>query len=128
MRFGNVVLFQEYMFNISEGEISLIMIGNEFTHAVKKTAKKGDFRVQDDHGGKVEIYNPNKHEINFAKECLKVIPFSPLYSRIDIIYDNNNKPSLAEIELIEPELWFRNNPSAADKLAYHINNLIKKEL
>ena len=65
------MLFQEYMFNISEGEISLIMIGNEFTHAVKKTAKKGDFRVQDDHGGKVEIYNPNKHEISFAKECLK---------------------------------------------------------
>ena len=122
------MLFQEYMFNIIEGEISLIMIRNEFTHAVKKTAKKGDFRVQDDHGGKVEIYNPNKNEINFAKECLKALPFSPLYSRIDIIYDNNIKPSLAEIELIEPELWFRNNPSAADKLAYHINNLIKKEL
>ena len=30
-------------------------------HMQLKTAKKGDFRVQDDHGGKVEIYNPNKN-------------------------------------------------------------------
>ena len=34
------MLFQEYMFNISEGEISLIMIGNEFTHAVKNSKKR----------------------------------------------------------------------------------------
>ena len=100
------VCYFKNTYNISEGEISLIMI-EMVTHAVKKTAKRR-LRVQDDHGGKVEIYNPNKHEISFAKECLKAIPFSPLYSRIDIIYDNN-KPSLAEIELIEPELWFRNN-------------------
>ena len=26
-----------------------------------------------------------------------------MYSRVDIVYDNNNKPSLTEIELIEPE-------------------------
>lgn len=118
------ILFQEYMFNIRNGEISLIMIGNEYTHAVKKIAKKGDFRVQDDHGGKVEIYTPNKDEINFAKECLNAIPYKPVYSRIDIVYDNKNKPSLTELELIEPELWFRNKPEAADMLAIHINNLI----
>lgn len=121
------MLFQEYLFNIEKGEISLIMIGEEYTHAVKKTAKEGDFRVQDDHGGKVERYQPNKNEINFAKNCLNAIPFSPMYSRVDIVYDNNNNPSLTEIELIEPELWFRNNPAAASKLANQINHLIKKK-
>ena len=50
-----------------------------------------------------------------------------MYSRVDIVYDNNNKPSLTEIELIEPELWFRNNPAAASKLANQINHLIKKK-
>jgi hypothetical protein len=29
----------------------------------------------------------------------------------------SGKLSLCELELIEPELWFRNNPSAADELA-----------
>ena len=43
------------------------MIGEEYTHAVKKTAKEGDFRVQDDHGGKVERYQPNKMKMNFKK-------------------------------------------------------------
>ena len=34
-----------------------------------------------------------------------------------IVRDNFGKLSLCELELIEPELWFRNNPSAADELA-----------
>ena len=60
-------LFQEFIKNIiSKGELSLIVIGGKYTHAVKKTAKKGDFRVQDDHGGKVEVYYASDKEIEFA--------------------------------------------------------------
>jgi hypothetical protein len=36
---------------------------------------------------------------------------------VDAIWDNNNNLALAELELIEPELWFRNHPEAAEKLA-----------
>ena len=115
------MLFQEFLNNItSNGEISLIMIGGKYTHAVKKIAKKGDFRVQDDHGGIVEKYTPNKEEINFAEECLEASPFNPIYARVDIVYDNNNLPSLSELELIEPELWFRNCPKSAEQLAKEI--------
>jgi len=118
------MLFQEFLENIiSNGEISLIMIGGKFTHAVKKIAKKGDFRVQDDHGGKVEKYTPNKEEITFAENCLKASPYTPVYARVDIVYDNNNQPSLSELELIEPELWFRNYPKAAEFLAVEIEKL-----
>ena len=56
----------------------------------------------------------------FSKKC----PFKPIYARVDIVYDNNNKPSLSELELIEPELWFRNNPKCATLLADEIFNLI----
>ena len=115
------MLFQEFLNDIIlQGEISLIMIGNQYTHAVIKHAKKGDFRVQDDHGGTVEKYNAKKKEILFAEKCLEAIPFTPMYARIDIVYDNNNNPSLSELELIEPELWFRNNPEAATILAEKI--------
>ena len=62
------MLFQEFLNNITKkGEISLILIGGKYTHAVKKIAKKGDFRVQDDHGGRVEKYTPTKEEIVFAQ-------------------------------------------------------------
>ncbi len=119
------MLFQEFLNSITEkGEISLIMIDQKFTHAVKKMAKKGDFRVQDDHGGKVERYCPSQTEILFAEQCIENSPFSPIYARVDIVYDNKNKISLSELELIEPELWFRNNPESAKLLAEKIEKLL----
>jgi glutathione synthase/RimK-type ligase-like ATP-grasp enzyme len=119
------MLFQEFLNNIiKQGEISLILIGGEYTHAVKKIAKKGDFRVQDDHGGRVEKYTPTKEEILFAKNCLIASPFKPIYARVDMVYDNNNELSLSELELIEPELWFRNYPEAAKNLAEEISKII----
>ena len=41
-----------------------------------------------------------------------------------IVYDNKNKPSLSELELIEPELWFRNCPKSAELLAMEIEKLL----
>ena len=118
------LIFQEFLNNIiSQGEISLIFIGRKYTHAVKKIAKKGDYRVQDDHGGRVEVYNATNEEILFAQDCLEKCPTLPIYSRIDIIYDNKNEICLGEIEMIEPELWFRNNKNAAKLLASEINKL-----
>ena len=120
------MLFQEFMNNITlEGEISLIMIGGRYTHAVKKRARKGDFRVQDDHGGTVEKYNANPIEIKFAEKCIKECPFSPIYARVDIVYNNEQNPSLIELELIEPELWFRHNPKSATLLAEELFKSIK---
>jgi glutathione synthase/RimK-type ligase-like ATP-grasp enzyme len=112
------MLFQEFQYRIQEqGEISIIMIGGEYSHAVLKKAKKGDFRVQDDFGGTVEEYKATAQEIDFASKTLAACPHNPLYARVDVFYDNNNTLSLGELELIEPELWFRNHPEAANKLA-----------
>ena len=120
------MLLQEYLSDITlNGEISLIMIGGEYTHAVRKIAKKGDFRVQDDHGGKVIKYNAKASEIKFANKCLEACPYKTTYARVDIIYDNKKEPSLSELELIEPELWFRNNKSAASLLAKEIKLLVR---
>ena len=122
---GECMLFQEFLNNITiYGEISLIMIGKRYTHAVRKKAKIDDFRVQDDHGGSVKEYIPNRKEIRFAEKCLDALSFNPMYARVDIIYDNNNRPSLSELELIEPELWFRNNPESARILADGIFSLV----
>ena len=119
------MIFQNYMTNIvEEGEISLIMIGGEHTHSVKKKAKKGDFRVQDDHGGTVENYKPSNEEIKFAQRCIEKCPERTLYARVDIIYDNENKLALNELELIEPELWFREYPKSAEILADKVNNYL----
>ena len=115
---NEAMLFQEFQHQIqSKGEMSLMMINGKFTHAVIKKAKAGDFRVQDDFGGTVVDYAPNKEEISFAKKAIAACPKATTYGRVDVFYDNDNLLSLGELELIEPELWFRKHTTAADKLA-----------
>tara|TARA_B100001758_G_scaffold246924_1_gene263242 strand:- start:881 stop:1783 length:903 start_codon:yes stop_codon:yes gene_type:complete len=111
-------IIQEFQKNIeSKGEVAVVLINGEYTHAILKLAKKGDFRVQDDFGGTVHDYEPNQDMITFAQESIKSLSPTPVYARVDIIWDNNNNMAVSELELIEPELWFRNNPSAAVKIA-----------
>ena len=43
-----------------------------------------------------------------------------MYARVDLIYDNENNLSLSEIELIDPELWFRLKNGSADLLSEKI--------
>ena len=117
------MMLQVFQHNIVEkGEISMILIDGKFTHAVLKKAKKGDFRVQDDFGGSVEVYIPTEKEILFAEKALMACPEKPIYARVDLFYDNNNELAVGELELIEPELWFRNNHNAANNLADTIYN------
>ena len=102
----------------------MMIINGTFTHAVLKIAKKGDFRVQDDFGGSVHEYNPTKTEIAFAENAVKACHELPIYARVDIFTDNKGDIALADLELIEPELWFRNYPEAADLLASAIKKII----
>jgi glutathione synthase/RimK-type ligase-like ATP-grasp enzyme len=119
------MMLQPFLTNIPlKGELSLMMMNGKFTHAVVKNVKKGDFRVQDDFGGTVQPYTPNEQEIDFAKAVVEACDPLPLYARVDIVLDNNNELALSELELIEPELWFRFNPEAADVLAEGIEKMI----
>lgn len=112
------MMLQPYITSIeSHGEVALMVIGGKFTHAVLKKAKAGEFRVQDDFGGTVHLYNPSKEEIAFAEHVVSVCSPAPMYARVDVLLDNEGKPSVSELELIEPELWFRFHPPAADILA-----------
>ena len=115
------MMIQEFQKSIlTKGEVSLMLIGGKFTHSILKKAKKNEFRVQDDFGGTVHNYNASKEEIKFAENTILKIKPTPVYARVDIIIDNNNKIALSELELIEPEMWFRKNKIAASKLANEI--------
>lgn len=114
--------FQEDV--LKRGELSLMLIGDEYTHAVLKVAKPGDFRVQDDFGGTVQDYKPSKAEIDLAIAAVKACETTPLYARVDIVNDNNGNPAVSELELVEPEMWFRNNAKAAEMLAELVKELL----
>ncbi len=111
-------ILQPFQKNIViHGEVSYVVIDGTYSHAVHKFAKVGDYRVQDDFGGSHFLYAPSKEEINFAEQCANTCDPVPLYARVDVIWDNENKLTLSELELIEPELWFRHKNEAADRLA-----------
>ncbi|WP_223033328.1 ATP-grasp domain-containing protein [Hanstruepera marina] len=120
------MMLQPFQHNIvSEGELSLMVFNGQFTHAVLKKAKIGDFRVQDDFGGTVHSHIPSKEEIVFAENAVKACKELPIYARVDIFTDNDGQIALSELELIEPELWFRNHPKAADVLALSLKSEIQ---
>jgi glutathione synthase/RimK-type ligase-like ATP-grasp enzyme len=115
------MMLQEFQKSVLEkGEIAFMVIGGKFTHAILKKAKEGDFRVQDDFGGTVHNYDANDEEIKFAEKVVSVCEPQPVYARVDIIDDNDGNPAVTELELIEPEMWFRHNPEAAETLAESI--------
>lgn len=115
--------FQKSILN--NGEISLIVIGGKCTHAIKKIPKSGDFRVQDDYGGTVSPYFPSDEERSFAESVINNCGYSVLYGRVDIVTNNQGKLAIMELELIEPELFFRFHTPSARALADLIVDLLK---
>ena len=121
-------IVQEFQNNvITKGEVAMMVIGGKYTHAVLKMAKKGDFRVQDDFGGSIAIYSPSEKMVKLAEKCSRILSPIPPYARVDIIWDNSGDLAVSELELIEPELWFRLNPNAAQKLAEHIDLILSEK-
>ena len=105
---------------LDSGELSLMVIGGRHTHAVRKVAQPDDFRVQDDHGGTVHPYAPTADEIAFAERAVAACDPAPVYARVDMLHDNDGALAVMELELVEPELFMRLHPPAAEALADRI--------
>jgi glutathione synthase/RimK-type ligase-like ATP-grasp enzyme len=101
---------------VGRGEVSMVYAGGVFSHAVVKRAKDGEFRVQKDFGGRVEVTTPSAALRSFADRVMTHVPSTCLYARVDVV-ESNRGPLLMELELIEPELYFLVVPGAADRLA-----------
>ena len=119
------MLVQPYFETITQlGEASLMVFDGKFTHAILKKAQPGDFRVQDDFGGTVHNYIPTKAEINFAEKVIETCKTKPVYGRVDIVWDNDKNFYLSELEIIEPELWIRNYPKCAKRIAEAVDKIL----
>ncbi len=102
---------------VRQGEDTLMVLNGRYTHAVRKVAKSGDFRVQVDHGGTVHDLEPTAEQIELAERAMAVCLPLPAYGRVDMVRDNEGRLAVMEVELIEPELWLRHHPPAAKELA-----------
>lgn len=118
------VLIQPFVSDIiGNGEVSLIYFDGEFSHAIHKKSADGEYRVQEEYGGSVHLYNPDFRELKIAENILSKIAVLPTYARIDLVNYKNN-PVLMELEIIEPELFLKNSAEGLKKFAQVLRNLL----
>lgn len=101
-------LLQPFLEEIDQGEISLHYFNKKFSHAIVKTPKPGDFRVQEEHGGDVQPIQPDQELLKLGQKIVEATPFELLYARVDLV-KVKGEYQLMELELIEPALYFRTN-------------------
>jgi glutathione synthase/RimK-type ligase-like ATP-grasp enzyme len=110
---------------LSEGEFSMFYFDGQYSHAILKTPKEDDFRVQEEHGGRLKLITPETGLVNQSEETLatitEVIGEMPLYARLDFVrVPANNKGqvfALMEAELIEPSLYFNMDSESPQRFA-----------
>ena len=102
---------------VTTGEDTLVAIAGRVTHGLRKKANAGDFRVQDDHGGTVHPLEPSVEQVEFAERALAACDEVPAYGRVDLVRLDDGSLAVMELELVEPELWLRLHPPAADQMA-----------
>lgn len=105
------------------GESSLIYFGGQFSHAIRKLPARGDYRVQEHHGGSVVPHEPRDDEFEVAAATLAAAPAATAYARVDLV-DVDGSPAVMELEAIEPQLFLDRDAGAATRFATHIATLI----
>lgn len=120
------VMVQPFLSSVIErGETSLIFIAGELTHSVRKRAGTGDFRVQGCWGGTSGLCQPTAAELEVANRTMALLSTDPIFARIDLVAGPSG-PCLIELELIEPDLFFREMPAAAKRLANAIATALRR--
>jgi len=122
---GQRMLVQPFMPSIATtGEYSLILFGGEFSHAIVKRPKPGDFRVQPHLGGSDMACDPPPGGIALARAALAAAPARAAYARVDMIADNDGGLLIIELELIEPALFLHHAPEQGKAFASAIKAAI----
>ncbi|MEM9170330.1 MAG: hypothetical protein AAGC56_11830 [Pseudomonadota bacterium] len=124
---GADALVQAYVPAIATlGETSFIFIGGAYSHAIAKSPKAGDIRVQEEHGGVSVRAEARGFAVDEARRIVRLIEdragAPALYARVDAIVDGESamldeRFRLMEVELIEPDLFFHVAPDGAERFA-----------
>ena len=108
------------------GEFSLMLFDGEFSHAVVKRPKSGDFRVQPHLGGVTLPSQAPPGAERLAKQALAAAPVNATYARVDIVPDDEGTLRIMELELIEPALFLDHAPDGGAAFTSSILRSVQK--
>jgi len=112
------VMLQPMIASVVEvGEYSLFYFGGEYNHAILKTPKAHDFRVQEEYGSSIIPVTPEADLLQASQQVMKAVGRTLLYARVDLVRLADGTPAVMELELIEPSLYLRYDEGAAERLA-----------
>lgn len=117
-------IVQPYLESIAtHHERALTFIGDRYSHAVTKApfmhanARLGE-RAALPPGASGEVpVTATDDEIAVATQALRASPPGHVYARVDVVRDDDGRPCILEVELIEPTLYLYAEPSAPARLA-----------
>ena len=95
---------------LTEGEYSLFFFAGKFSHAIVKRPASGDFRVQEQFGGREAACEASNDAQALAAQALAAAPAPPVYARVDMVGDALGTLHIMELELIEPSLFLHHAP------------------
>ena len=112
------LVIQPFMERIrSEGEYSLFYFNGRFSHAILKTPKQDDFRVQEEFGAEIIAVDPEGSLREVGDRILQLVDPMPVYARADFVRGSENRFFLMELELIEPSMYLRMHEAAPQRFA-----------
>ena len=94
----------------TEGEFSFLFVDGDFSHAIIKRAKSGDYRIQAAYGGSSLAITPAPEDRAAAQRVLDVLDTPPLYARVDMVRGTEGDLLLMELEVLEPYLFPADGP------------------
>jgi glutathione synthase/RimK-type ligase-like ATP-grasp enzyme len=110
------LMVQPFLPEIFDGELSLLFFDGVFSHAVRKRAKPGDYRVQFRFGGTTERVEVEPALVAQARACALAAPSLPVYARVDGVV-KDGQFLLMELEVFEPLMFLSHDPEAAGRFA-----------
>jgi glutathione synthase/RimK-type ligase-like ATP-grasp enzyme len=115
------VMVQPYLPSIErDGEVSVVLVDGAVTHVVRKTPAAGEFRIQEQFGGRyerLELDGDGAEPAALSRWILEASGHSFLYARVDLLRDENGAWQLAELEVTEPDLYLALAPDVGTVLA-----------
>lgn len=110
---------------VTWGEVSMIFVDGAFSHAVRKTAAAGEYRIHVMHGGAEVGYAPSSDEIATARAFVDALPAPALAARVDLV-PHDGRLLLMELEVIEPHLFPQFGPDLGERVAAACETLLAR--
>lgn len=112
------VLVQPFLSSVEHrGELSVVLIDGQVSHAVRKVPKAGDFRVQQEFGSRYDLVTIDEDTAALARWIVEATGHELLYARVDLVEDPSGTLQLIELEATEPDLYLNVEPAAARRFA-----------